>query len=305
MNALNRLIDTIENEARLDGWSKRLRPIIDRVTSPTALRDVLTGRLIGHPLHPAGVIVPMSCWFGATALDLVGGRSSRAAAQRLVGLGVLSAAPVALSGAADWLDTDGAEQRVGTAHAIANNVATGLFATSWVLRRRGNWGQGRLAGLAAAAVTGASAFLGGHLTYRRGVGVDTTAFQSGPQDWQQVHVEADDSTGDDDRATPGLVGGRVGGIDVAVIRDAGAVRVMEARCTHRGGPLHEGRIVAGCIECPWHASRFDVVTGAVRQGPASAPQRMLAVRETDGRLEARQDEPGGLRRNPIGATSGD
>jgi formate hydrogenlyase subunit 3/multisubunit Na+/H+ antiporter MnhD subunit len=50
-------------------------------------------------------------------------------------------------------------------------------------RRGGGGRSGRLAGLAGAGTLGVGGWLGGHLTCASGVGVDTTAFQAGPDDW--------------------------------------------------------------------------------------------------------------------------
>lgn len=216
----------------------------------------------------------------------------------LIGLGTLAAAPVALSGTADWLDTNGAEHRVGTIHAMANEAALTMFALSWVQRRRGRRASGVAFAIMGSAVTGAAAFLGGHLAYRRGVGVDTTAFQSGPQSWHELSTDPDV-----DLAPFAVAEGKVGTLSFVVFGREGnqPPDVMESRCTHRGGPLHEGAADASCIECPWHGSRFDRRTGAVLAGPASAPQPVYDVRVDDGTVMIRRDEDGGLRRNPIGA----
>ena len=61
------------------------------------------------------------------------------------------------------------------------------------------------------------------------------------------------------------------------------------------GPLHEGAVVDGCLECPWHGARFDIDTGQVRQGPASAAQPVYEVVDDDGQLSIRRDEHGSLR----------
>lgn len=37
---------------------------------------------------------------------------------------------------------------------------------------------------------------------------------------------------------------------------AGTVHLISARCPHRGGPLHLGRIVDGRVRCPWHGTTF-------------------------------------------------
>jgi len=48
-------------------------------------------------------------------------------------------------------------------------------------------------------------------------------------------------------------------------------------CTHLGGPLAQGKLGDGVVECPWHGSRFDVRTGQVMVGPASKPESVYEV----------------------------
>jgi nitrite reductase/ring-hydroxylating ferredoxin subunit/uncharacterized membrane protein len=251
---------------------------------PGALKDALSGTWLGHPLHPLLVLVPLGCWTSATFLDLVGGRGSRAAADRLVAAGVVSALPTAAAGASDWSDTGGGERRVGIVHAMANSAGLACFTASWVARKGGRRASGVLLGLAGHAFVGLGGYLGGHLTYATGVGVDTTAFQSGPEQWTPV-LDADEVP--EGRA----VGADVGGVRLLLVRDGGEVRALAARCTHRGGPLDEGPVADGCVTCPWHGSRFELATGAVVQGPATAPQPDYETRVVDGRVEVRRSEP--------------
>ena len=82
------------------------------------------------------------------------------------------------------------------------------------------------------------------------------------------------------------------------MRHEGRLRALGDRCTHRGAPLHEGTLVDGCIECPWHASRFSLDDGAVVRGPATRPQPAFEVQVSGGRVRVRRDEERALRRNP-------
>lgn len=43
-----------------------------------------------------------------------------------------------------------------------------------------------------------------------------------------------------------------GGERIAVFRHAGGVSAVTNVCAHQGGPLGEGRVIDGCITCPWH-----------------------------------------------------
>ena len=48
-------------------------------------------------------------------------------------------------------------------------------------------------------------------------------------------------------------------------------------CSHDGGPLGEGKLTNGTVECPRHGARFDLKTGAVRALPAVKPVRTYPV----------------------------
>lgn len=290
------LVSSIETTASLDHWSDRIEAVVGPIVGSGFRRDALTGRWIGHPAHPMLVIVPMACWIGAAAVDVIGGPGSERIARRLVGLGVLTVVPAAATGSADWLDTDGAERRVGTVHAIANKLAVLAFGGSWLARRAGHRTLGRvLTGFGIGAV-GCAGYLGGHLAYSRGVGVNTTAFQAGPDEWTALcPVDVVDHDGPTQA--------RLGTVAFVVTRRGDRFDVLEDRCTHRGGPLSDGQVDDGCIECPWHGSRFATDTGAVAAGPASIPQPAYESRVNDDMLEIRRSEHGGLRRNPIGAST--
>src|SRR5260370_7971843 len=58
--------------------------------------------------------------------------------------------------------------------------------------------------------------------------------------------------------------------DAAVFNVAGSFCATQAKCTHRGGPLNEGTLDGSTVTCPWHGSQFNVCTGAVLRGPATA-----------------------------------
>jgi nitrite reductase/ring-hydroxylating ferredoxin subunit len=151
---------------------------------------------------------------------------------------------------------------------------------------------GTVSALAGLGVLTFSGWLGGHLAYALGVGVDTTAFTALPTEWTDAC-----EIGDLEEDRPHLV--HVGGAPVLVVRERGALVAMSDRCTHRGGPLHEGTVQDGCVQCPWHSSRFDLTDGSVLQGPATRPQAVLETRVVQGRVQVRRDESRALRTNPV------
>jgi len=175
-----------------------------------------------------------------------------------------------------------------------------------LLRDRGNRGLGIALSLLGMSAVGGGGWLGGHLIYALGVGVDTTAFQHAEQAWTDVTVAGGDGR---EPLTPArvvagqLTAGDLDGVPLVLTRlldrEQEAVAYAD-RCSHRGGPLHEGRVEHGCVVCPWHASAFDLRDGEVVVGPATRPQPPYEVRVVDGRLQARHPNPRSLRTNPVG-----
>ena len=213
-------------------------------------------------------------------LDFIGGRRARPAADRLIAVGILAAIPASLAGATDWGDTQTKDRRVGLVHAAANILALALYAASLRDRRRANRIRGRALSLAGAGALGAGGYLGGHLVFARGLGVDCTVFETRPPDWVDIAADADVTEGRPIQVRPA-------GVEILLARDAGQLHALADRCTHRGAPLHAGPQRNGCIECPWHQSIFRLSDGAVLQGPATTPAPAYETRVRDGRIEVR------------------
>lgn len=289
---LNRMTSALEAAAVLDAPAEPLSRVAALITGPRPVKDLLSGTPLGHPLHPLLVTIPIGFWSGALVFDLL---QRKEAAQTLVGLGALAAVPTALSGLSDWSDTAEGEKRVGLVHAGLNTASLALYTASWVARRRGHHGLGVVLTLPAMALLGTAGWLGGHLTYALGVGVDTNAFQSGSEDWV-------DALGSEEVQHGRLSVADVGGVPVLLTRTADQIVVAYAdRCSHRGAPLHEGELVDGCVRCPWHDSEFSLADGSVLGGPATRPQPTYEVQIDGDRIKLRSaPDARSLRTNPVG-----
>jgi fatty acid desaturase/nitrite reductase/ring-hydroxylating ferredoxin subunit len=62
--------------------------------------------------------------------------------------------------------------------------------------------------------------------------------------------------------------------------------LVDGLCTHGQTHLADGLLIDGCIECPKHNGRFDVVTGEPVRRPARVPLGTHPVEVVDGRLLA-------------------
>jgi uncharacterized membrane protein len=157
----------------------RLRSFYEVLATPLdrwSGSDLLRSGLIGHALHPLLTDLPLGLWTAATALDLRGRPDDRGASRWLVGAGLAAAAPTALTGLAEWAPTEAEAQRVGALHGVLNGTASALYLTSFVARSRRRHTLGVVTALAGAALTGASGYLGGHLSVARKVGSRDQAF---------------------------------------------------------------------------------------------------------------------------------
>jgi uncharacterized membrane protein len=175
-------IDTVEHDSSLDAISAPLAGQVKKLTGSPRIKDALSGTWLGHTLHPVLTDLPIGAWLSASVVDLTAGEQGHDIARRFVGLGVLTAVPTAASGSADWSDLRGAAQRVGLIHWAGNATAAVLQMSSWLARRRGHHSAGAALSIIALSITFGAAYLGGHLTLRRGVGVDAAAFSESGTD---------------------------------------------------------------------------------------------------------------------------
>lgn len=289
--ALDQLAGRIERAESLDPIASAVAEAAQKVLNHRLITGLVSGTPAGHSVHPLFVALPIGSWSSAVVFDALGDADG---ARRLIGIGVLTAIPAAITGASDWSYTDGGERRVGLVHAALNDVAIGAYAASWLARRTGRNGLGIGLSAVGGAALGVAGWLGGHLAYALGVGVDTTAFQHSEPEWTAVapaeQIFAGEATAAD-----------LAGVPVVLSRTPeGDVVVLADRCTHRGGPLHEAEMIGGCFVCPWHGSEF-ALDGSVVRGPATRPQPAYEVKVVDGQVLARRaDEPRSLRTNPMG-----
>lgn len=54
----------------------------------------------------------------------------------------------------------------------------------------------------------------------------------------------------------------VGGERVAIYHYDGKVSAVSSVCQHQNGPLGEGRVIDGCITCPWHGYQYNPESGS-------------------------------------------
>lgn len=278
------LLDAVEGNAALDAPGRTLGRLVRRGLGSGALKDAISGTWLGNSVHAPLTDAVIGPLLSASLLDLLE-RDSPRAAQRLVEAGLVVGVPTVVAGFNDWADaepTDARVRRAGVLHAAGMASGLALYAASAVARRRGDHGRGRGLALAGLGVMMAGSYLGGHLSFRRGVGPNTTAYDRGPTEWTPVDGPPPDA-GQPVRVLAGET-------PVLLVRDGDALHAIHDRCSHRACSLASGAVDGHVVTCPCHGSRFDVRDGALLEGPAAYPQPAFDVRVSGERVEVRRRE---------------
>lgn len=232
----------------------------------------------GHPIHPMLIPFPFAFLTGGWGFGVAGAVSGNkdlaTVARYLVPTGMAAGLVAAIPGIVDYgasVPPNSSAKQRATKHAAINTAAMALFAAGWWLSRNTRHKGLPLVfqGLGTAALS-AGAWMGGVLVNRNQIGVDHRYANAGK--WQEEARQATSSRAVAFAAAPldlnqmKLV--HAGEERIAVARTESGFAAFQDRCTHRGGPLSDGVLICGTVQCPWHGSQFDVHTGEVKCGPA-------------------------------------
>jgi nitrite reductase/ring-hydroxylating ferredoxin subunit/uncharacterized membrane protein len=283
-----RVIDTLARQKWLDQSSQAVQQALQQLfeaggAAAQPIADVLHGRWLGHPLHPVLTDIPIGAWTVALVLDALGVVSDQdfdAGAETAIALGLAGAVGAAAAGLTDWKDLDARPRQIGFLHGALNLGATMLYATSLVLRRRGARAAGQGTALLGYVAMTVAAYLGGDMVYRDQIGVNHTNPVWGTLKFAPALAESDLAEDEPRRV-------EVGEQRIVLVRHDGHIYALAERCSHLGGPLADGNVEDGCIQCPWHGSRFALADGHPVAGPATIAQPCFETRVRNGQIEVR------------------
>ena len=147
-------------------------------------------KLAGHAIHPMLITLPLGLLGTAVVFDIIRAFTDDAdfavASFYMLAAGIIGGLLAALFGLVDWLAIPAGTRakRVGLWHGAGNVVVVVLFAVSWLLRRgQDDYQPDGLAfwlGVVAVLLALATAWAGGELVERLGVGVDEGANLDAP-----------------------------------------------------------------------------------------------------------------------------
>lgn len=244
------------------------------------IKDFLNGKWIGHSVHALLTDVPIGALTLVIVFDILdaaGVASLRTAADLTLALGILAMLAAAVAGMADYMDTDDDARTVATVHGTFMVIALVVYVISLVLRV-GSAGDRTIPivlSIVAYLILAFGAWIGGEVVYGFGNMVNRHAWRFGSKSsWVKLDVtEIPENT---------PTAAKAGAQTLVVVRQGTQIHAMHSVCAHAGGPLAEGKIVDGCIECPWHMSRFELGTGRRKQGPTTFDQPVYEVRAAEG-----------------------
>jgi nitrite reductase/ring-hydroxylating ferredoxin subunit/uncharacterized membrane protein len=247
-----------------------------------AIRDLLIGRWLGHPLHAVLTDAPIGILFLVILFDVLG--NGEAAAWALA-IGILAMLGAALAGYADYADTDGKARERATLHSTLMVLALVGYVISLLLRLPVSAASGAAApavwlSIVSFLVLAGGAYVGGDIVYVLGNMVSRHAFRGAGTKWIALEPSEVDASGGIPEGRP--VKAKLGINSLVLIRQGDRILALHDTCAHAGGSLSEGKVIDGTIACPLHDSRFRVDSGHVVRGPSVYDQPAYEVRGREG-----------------------
>jgi nitrite reductase/ring-hydroxylating ferredoxin subunit/uncharacterized membrane protein len=249
-----------------------------------------------HSIHPILIPFPIAFLTATVVCDVVGWFSGVGGWYRtgawLSIAGIGTAVLAAIPGFLDYLFSvppNSSAQARATRHMMVNLTSVALFTCGWLLRPDGAATEPGLllvaleaAGLGLLMVGG---WLGGTLVHRNFIGPEHRYARAGK--WSEQRLE--DRPGEalkvcptDELEVDQMRLLHVGTKRIVLARTDNGYTAFQDRCTHKGGPLSDGVLICGRVQCLWHGSQFDVTTGQVKAGPAEEPIERYTIEERDG-----------------------
>lgn len=271
--------------AAQDRWARPLGDFNHRWLSALfrpirPLKDFLNGTWLGHPLHSAITDIPIGTLLLAVGFDVLDQRVAADISLLVTALFMLAAA---VAGAADYVDTDGTARTRASLHSTLMVTGLVFVVASLLVRATGPVDRAIPVGLSIVAllIVTAGAFVGGEVVYALGNMVNRHAFRGAGTKWVPLDLGGVTDLADLPHATPTRA--RAGINELVLVRIGTTVHALHAVCAHAGGPLPQGTVVDdGCIQCPWHGSRFRLEDGRAVRGPTLYDQPVYEIQAAEG-----------------------
>lgn len=259
----------------------------------------------GHPIHPMLIPFPIAFLVAAFVCNVVGLILGSAAwwtvGAYLAVAGVVTGLIAAVPGVIDYLHSvppHSSAKRRATYHMLVNTGAILAFLISLAIRADPAAPPPALSILleiVGLALLGTGGWLGGTLVYRNFIGPEHRYAQAGKWDEMQLELKPGEPVvvgRVDDLKIDQMKLLHLDGRRIVLARTEQGYTAFDDRCTHRGGPLADGVLICGKVQCKWHGSQFNAHSGDVEAGPATEPVRVYRIEEHENELRLMWQEKG-------------
>lgn len=254
-----------------------------------------TAHVKGHPIHPILVTFPIAFFTGTLIFDILAIAGNRydfafvASCMQIAG--VVSALLAAVPGIIDYFFTvppKSSGKKRAAKHGLLNVINVAVFFMAWLFKRDLSVPAFwillmEVAGMVLLSIAG---WMGGTLVYRNQIGVDPR--YAGAGKWKEMRIDGHQQRVEvasaDELKTDQMKLVHVNNKRIVIGRTEKGYVAFDDHCTHKGGSLAGGFMICGTVQCPWHGSQFDTVTGAVKAGPAREAIVTYQVSEDNGKV---------------------
>jgi uncharacterized membrane protein/nitrite reductase/ring-hydroxylating ferredoxin subunit len=247
-----------------------------------------------HPIHPILVGFPIAFLTGTVIADIVTvffNKPELAYTAKLLNIsGVAAGLIAAIPGIVDFLHTvppKSSGKKRAAKHGLTNVLMLTIFIVAYLLRDNAGINPRWIIAmeLVGLLLMGFAGWMGGTLVYRNQIGVDIRYAEAGK--WKEETYPGNPKI---EIGSNGMLEVNqmkllhIAGKRIVLARTEEKYTAFDDHCTHRGGSLAAGSMICGTVQCPWHGSQFDTLTGMPVCGPATEPIATYKVDEVKGRL---------------------
>ena len=192
------------------------------------------------------------------------------------------------------------QKKRATNHALVNTLMVIIFGIALVLRLQQNISFMLITGfeLVGVILLSIAGWLGGTLVYRNQIGVDIRYAYAGK--WKEEYIDSNEQeihvASASELKVNQMILVHLNGKRIVIARTEKGYTAFDDHCTHRGGSLAAGAMICGTVQCPWHGSQFDALTGNVIAGPAKENIKTYSVKEVGGKVMLINPETSNVRR---------
>ncbi len=278
--------------AAQDGWATPLGDFNHRWLSALfrpirPIKDFLNGVWLGHPLHAAATDIPIGTLLLVVVLDLL---NQPAAADVALVATILFMLAAAVTGAADYTDTDGTARARATLHSTLMVVALLLLLISLAIRAGAP--ADRTVPIALSLIgfliVTAGAYVGGDVVYVFGNMVSRHAFRGAGTKWIKLDTGDVTDLATLPEATPTKA--KAGINDLVLVRVADSIHVLHAVMRARGRATCPGHVRRRLRRVP--VARLAVPGDRRPRPPRSGPLRPAGLRDPRRRGRRLRGPPG-------------